>query len=279
MREYPEYPGAGGDRPGRKRRIYEMRNIHAATRFVLCLLLCLALVPAGASAEGLSKEQGDAILKELRQIRELLGQQQRPAANAPQPPPPLERATLKLGADYALGRKDAPVTIVEYTDYQCPYCNRWHVTTFPELKKNYIDTGKVQFIKRDLPLPFHPNALPAAQAALCAGDQGKFWEMHERLSANPSTLGPETYSRFAQELSLDAAAFQACLAGEKHVAAIRGKEQAAAAAGINGTPSFIVGTVKGDTLDGVVIVGAQPYAAFDRAIREILAPPAGQKPN
>ena len=255
-----------------------MGNRLTARRFGVCLLLCFALLPAIAAAEGLTKEQGDAILKELRQIRELLERQPRPAANVPQPPPPQEKATLKLGAERALGRDDAPVTIVEYTDYECPYCSRWHVTAFPELKKNYIDTGKVRFIKRDLPLPFHPNALPAAQAALCAGDQGKFWEMHERLAANPSTLGPEAYARFAQELSLDAGSFQACMKSEKHLAAIRESERTASAAGIGGTPSFVVGTVKGDTLDGVTIVGAQPYAAFDRTIREILASPAGKAP-
>jgi protein-disulfide isomerase len=255
-----------------------MRYGITARRFGICMLLCLALLPARASAEGMTKQQGDAILKELRQIRDLLEKQQRPAA-APQAAPPQERATLKLGSDYALGRNDAPVTIVEYTDYQCPYCSRWHVSTFPEIRKNYIDTGKVRFIKRDLPLSFHPNALPAAQAALCAGDQGKFWEMHERLSANPSALGPETYTRFAKELSLDAAAFQGCLASGKHVEAIRGSERSAAEAGITGTPGFVVGTAKGDTVEGVVILGAQPYAAFDRAIREILSPPAGKPPE
>jgi len=255
-----------------------MGNPRTAYRIGIFLLLCLALVPARAVAEGVTKEQGDAILKELRQIRELLERQPRPAANAPQAAPQQEKVTLKLGSDPVLGRDDAPVTIVEYTDYQCPYCSRWHTTTFPEIRKNYIDTGKVRFIKRDLPLSFHPNALPAAQAALCAGDQGKFWEMHERLAANPSTLSPETYSRYAQELSLDAKAFQACLMSQKHLAAIRGSERTASALGITGTPSFVVGTVKGDTLEGVMIVGAQPYAAFDRTIREILSSPSGKAP-
>jgi len=242
------------------------------------LFLCLLLVPVRAHAEGMTKEQGDAILKELRQIRGVLERPQRAGPNAPAQVPPQEKVTLKLGADPAMGRDDAPVTIVEYTDYQCPYCNRFQTSTFPELKKTYIDTGKVRFIKRDLPLPFHPQALPAAKAARCAGDQGKFWEMHERLSASPATLGMETYLAFARELSLDTASFEACIGGDRHVAGIREDERGAAAAGITGTPSFVVGTAKGDVLEGVRIVGAQPFDAFDRTIRDILAVQGGKAP-
>lgn len=242
------------------------------------LVLCLLLIPAGTRAEGMTKEQGDAILKELRQIRGLLERPPRPGPTPPAQAPPQEKVTLKLGADRVLGRDDAPVTIVEYTDYQCTYCNRFHMNTFPELKKTYIDTGKVRFIKRDLPLAIHPQAVPAAKAARCAGDQGKFWEMHERLSANPANLGMETYVAYARGLSLDAASFEACTGSERHVEGIRENERSAAAVGITGTPSFVVGAAKGDVLEGVRIVGAQPFNVFDRTIREILAGQGGKAP-
>ena len=256
-----------------------MRIAGRRDRWVLVFLfLSLLLTPVRAHAEGMTKEQGDAILKELRQIRGLLERPQRPGSTPPTQGSPQEKVTLKLGADPAMGRDDAPVTIVEYTDYQCPYCNRFHTNTFPELKKNYIDTGKVRFIKRDLPLPFHPQALPAAKAARCAGDQGKFWEMHERLSASPANLGMETYVAFARELYLDTASFEGCIGSERHVAGIRENEQAAAAAGINGTPSFVVGMAKDDVLEGVRIVGAQPFDVFDRTIRELLAVQGGKAP-
>ena len=227
--------------------------------------------------EGLSKGQGDAILNELRQIRTLLERQQGPPAQQPPPAPEPEKVTLKLGPDYSLGRGDSPVVIVEYTDYQCPYCSRFHTGAYPEIRKNFIDTGKARFIKRDLALDFHQNALRAAQAARCAGDQGKFWEMHDILSANPDSLGPEAYAKYARDIGLDAGAFKGCIESDRHLADIRGSGQVAAAVGINGTPSFIVGTAKGDTLEGIMIVGAQPYAVFEKVIKEYLAAQPGGK--
>jgi protein-disulfide isomerase len=227
-------------------------------------------------AGGVTTEQGDAILNELQQIRMLLERQQRFPVQVP-PPPQQGKVSLKLGAEYVLGSDDAPVTIVEYTDYQCPFCNRFHVGTYTEIKKNFIDTGKVRFIKRDLALDFHPHALKAAQAARCAGDQGKFWGMHDLLSANPTTLGPESYKSYARELGLDAAAFRMCVESDMHIGDIRGSAQEASRLGISGTPSFVIGKAKGDTLDGVKIVGAQPYPVFEKAIKDLLAvQPAGR---
>jgi protein-disulfide isomerase len=91
-------------------------------------------------------------------------------------------AHLRLDArEYSLGRSDAPLTLLEFTDYQCPYCRKFQAETWPLLKKNYIDTGKLRFIVRDLPLSFHSSARPAAEAAHCAAEQGKFWEMHHAM--------------------------------------------------------------------------------------------------
>jgi len=243
-------------------------------------LLVIAFATCSVSSgfgEGLSKGQGDAILNELRQIRTLLERQQHPPAQQPPSAPEPEKVTLKLGAEYSLGRSDAPVVIVEYTDYQCPYCSLFHTGAYPEIKKNFIDTGKARFVKRDLALDFHPNALKAAQAARCAGDQKKFWEMHDILSSNPNSLGPEAYAKYASAIGLDSGAFKACIESDKYVTDIRESGKGADSIGIAGTPSFVVGTVTGDTLDGIKIVGAQPYAVFEMVIKEYLAAQPGGK--
>ena len=122
-------------------------------------------------SEPMTREQGDAILKELREIKQLLAKPQQAQA-AKQAPAAPQNLTVKGDAQYVLGKSDAPLTLVAFTDYQCPYCGRFENTTFLELKKNYIDTGKLRFILRDMPLEFHPFALKAAQSVLCAGDQG-----------------------------------------------------------------------------------------------------------
>lgn len=256
--------------------------MRSSSAWICLLFCCLVLSPSVALAEGLSREQGDAILDELRQIRNLLERQPRrpgpvPPVPAAQAPAPQRKVILRLGDEYSLGRADAPVTIVEYTDYECPFCDRFRTGTFPDIKKNFIETGKVRFVKRDLPLSAHPNALKAAQAGQCAGDQGKYWEMHDLLSANSSILGPDAYARFARELSLDPQAFKTCVDGDRHLADIRASGQGAAAIGITGTPAFVIGTVKGDTLDGVEIMGAQPYPVFEKAITDSLSAKPAEK--
>ena len=253
--------------------------VRSLTAWICLLFLCLAFSPSIGVAECLSREQGDTILEELRQIRTILdrlprrpGPMQVPAPQVPVPQEPATQKKLILtpGGDYSLGRADAQVTIVEYTDYECQFCGRFWTSTFPEIKKNFIDTGKVRFVKRDLPLEAHPNAFRGAQASRCAGDQGKYWEMHGLLSANSSTLGPDAYIRFARDLSLDAHAFKACIEGDRHLADIRASSLGAAAAGITMTPVFVIGTAKGDTLDGIEIKGAKPYAVFEQVITDFL---------
>src|SRR5262245_41431233 len=132
--------------------------------------LAFALPLAAQQNNGITQQQATEILNELRQIRMLLEKQAKPAGP---PPEQITKARLNLEGVAMIGNKDAPITIVEFTDYQCPFCQRFHVTTFADLKKNYIDTGKVRFYSRDMPLDFHPNAMRAAQASRCAGDQNQ----------------------------------------------------------------------------------------------------------
>src|SRR5206468_10780677 len=119
----------------------------------------------------------------------------------------------------SLGRADAPVTLVEFSDFQCPFCGRFFATTLPALKQDYIDTGKLRYVFRDFPLDqLHPNARNAAAAAHCAGEQGKYWEMHDTLYRNQRTLQVEHLKGFALELSLNGNAFTTCLDGGKYAA-------------------------------------------------------------
>jgi len=218
-------------------------------RISAAILLCFAILAFGSPAigEGLSREQGDAMISELRQIRQLLEKQQK-AEPAPVAPTAPERVRLKIGKEFALGQGNAPLVMLEYTDYQCPFCSRFSTTTFPELKKQYIDTGKVRFISRDYPLSFHQHAMKAAQAAHCAGDQGKFWQLKDALMANSARLTPELITSLVRDTGIDMGKFQACMDEEKHLPEIKEEIAAANAVGINGTPSFVVGKVTGEFL-------------------------------
>lgn len=226
--------------------------------------------------EGMSSSQADAILQELKQIRQLLEKMQSTAAlpGAVQPAAPSvpDKVSMAMASGwYSIGREDAPVTMVEFADYQCPYCKRFHTDTFAEIKKNYIDTGKVRFISRDLPLDFHPNALKAAQAAHCAGDQGKFWEMRDALISHAEDLGHDSIVKYASGISLNITAFSSCLDGEKYKALLQKEIADAGNLAISGTPTFVLGKVSGDKLIGQRIVGAMPYSAFEGEIKKSLA--------
>uniref|UniRef100_Q02BN4 DSBA oxidoreductase n=1 Tax=Solibacter usitatus (strain Ellin6076) TaxID=234267 RepID=Q02BN4_SOLUE len=235
-------------------------------------LLLVAAVPVTAQMAndqaGMTKQQADEMLKELRQIRLLLERQQAKPA-APQEEQPTRAKITDLSGVSMLGTKTAPLTIVEYTDYQCPFCQRFHVTAFSELKKQYIDTGKVRFFSKDMPLDFHPNALRAAQAARCAAEQKKFWELRDVMGANPDKLDIDHIMNFAADLKMDTAALRACVDSGKYKDTVQRDVLEAMKIGANGTPTFIVGKSVGEGVDGELVVGAMPFEMFDAKLKSL----------
>ena len=211
----------------------------------------------------ITRQQADDILAELKQIRQLLE-----GVIKPQAPPVPQTGKLNIEGSYTLGSADAPVTMVGFTDYQCPFCRQFENTTFAQIRKQYIDTGKVRFVIHDFPLSNHPDAMPAAEAARCAGDQHKFWEMHDALFSEPAKLGKQALIDSAGTLKLDVEAFRSCLDSGKHKQEIQNDLQVATSLQIQATPSFLIGKTKGDEVSGAIVVGAQPFSAFEQKIKE-----------
>jgi protein-disulfide isomerase len=171
----------------------------------------------------------------------------------------------------ALGRPDAPLTLVEFASYQCVICKQHHDTVFPKLKQEYIDSGKVRYVFRDLPLKNEPRAAAAANAAHCAGAQGKYWEMHRALFEKQSDLSAEGLAARAKALGLDTGKFAACLSADTFAALVQRGPADAQGAGFRGTPSFVLGpTADGDRITGVRVIGAQSFAAFKQVIEHQL---------
>jgi protein-disulfide isomerase len=234
---------------------------------LLILLLVGGAVMLGqenAKDTGITRAQADAILDELKQIHKLLERQQPSPPAQPQP----TTGKLKIDGKYSLGAKDAPVTMVEFTDYECPFCRQFESTTFNEIRKKYIDTGKLRVVVKNLPLPMHPNAMPAAQAALCAGDQDQLWKMHDLLF-DSKNLASDGILESARSVPLDIVAFKSCLEGGRHIPDILRDQQDAAALQLNGTPSFLIGRTTAGGVEGSILVGAQPFAVFDTKLHEV----------
>jgi len=172
--------------------------------------------------------------------------------------PPVVKVDVSVSDDASLGDANAPVTIIEFSDYECPFCFRHAKQTFPLIKENFIDTGKVRYVFRDFPLSNHPNAQKAAEAAECAGEQGKYWEMHDILFDNQKALKIENYKLWAAELALDQTAFDGCLDSGSMESEVRQDLEDGQAIGISGTPVIFV--------NGRPISGAKPYSVFKSAI-------------
>jgi protein-disulfide isomerase len=190
--------------------------------------------------------------------------------------------TVVLAGSHRIGSSRAAVAVVEFSDYQCPYCRDFHDLVYPRLKKEYVETGIVQFVHKDLPLKsIHPQALPAALAASCAGLQKRFWPMHEALYANNAKLSPTLYPQLARELGLDEAKFGACLADPAREQFVMRDTVEAQKLGINGTPSFVIGRIQGDVMSVARLSrGAPSYEAFTQEIEKLLKPAnAGATPE
>jgi len=235
-------------------------------KYAKYMALLAAALPLAAQEQGITRQQADQILNELRQIRQLLEKQ---AAKAPGEP---SRASLNLEGVQMIGSKDAPITMVEFTDYQCPFCRKFHLETFNELKKNFIDTGKVRFYSRDLPInSLHPNAFRAAQAARCAAEQGQFWTMRNLMGSNPDRLDLEHLTGFATDLKMDPLAFRNCVESEKYKSAVESDAAEAVRIGAQATPTFVIGKSTAEGVDGELMVGALPYANFEQKLKQLEA--------
>jgi protein-disulfide isomerase len=224
-----------------------------------------------ARAEGITSEQAQQILDELKAIRKTL--ETRPAAPAqPAAPAPVDDKVSMVfpPGGFSVGKENAPLVLVEYTDYQCPFCQRYHNDSFAQIKTNFIDTGKIRYISRDFPLPFHENARRSATAARCAAEQGKFWELRHTMIVNANQLQADKLGGYAQSASMDVPKFQACVDSDKYRAAIDKDIAEGSAAGVNGTPSFVLGRIENGKLQGVRMVGAMPYAQFEAKIQDML---------
>jgi len=173
----------------------------------------------------------------------------------------LEPPRLKVAADGpAQGPANAPIELIEFSDFQCPYCLRAH-PTIKQVLSTYGD--RIRFVYRNYPLPSHPNARPAAEAAQCALEQGQFWPYHDRLFANPNKLSDDDLKAAAAALGMDAGQFNACFDSHKYRARVEADMQAGNEAGVNGTPAFFI--------NGRMLSGAQPFDEFKRVIDEELA--------
>ena len=192
-------------------------------------------------------------------------------------PPTTGKVEVSADDDAVLGNKNAPVTIIEFSDYQCPFCRKFWTETLPSIKKDYIDTGKVNLVYRDFPLSFHPNAQPAAEAAECAREVGKgdaaYFKMHDKIFQEQNKLDggtvkstvfdgwdKEVLKKWAKDIGYD---IGSCLDSGKYKNEVQKDEQDGQAGGVQGTPGFFV--------NGQLVSGAQPFSAFKQIIDAELA--------
>ena len=184
--------------------------------------------------------------------------------------------TISADDDPVMGDDNAPVIIIEFSDFQCPFCARFHAETLPLIKENYIDTGKVKFVYRDFPIQnIHPNAVPAAVASECAHEQDRYWEYHDSLFENINRWGPlgaaealEEFKTYAVNLNLDEASFNECLDTGRYIGEVSMDYADGVSYEITSTPSFLIGN---EQTGYFLISGARPYEQFQFAIEQILS--------
>ena len=242
------------------------------------LLFSLSAWSASTKEEILElRVQVEEIQNDLAEIKRLLqdGAARAPAAAPTAAPPGFAEQEVSIGDSPVMGKEKAPVTIIEYSDYQCPFCARNFNDVMPILEEEYIDTGKVKFVMRENPLTnLHPDAMKASMAALCAGDQGKYWEMQKELFTNQKQLKEDNLKTYAANIGLNTASFNECLDGNQHQSTISKDMASGAKLGVRGTPGFFIGLTDQSDPDKVnvtvFIKGAQSIEQFRASIDDML---------
>ncbi len=193
------------------------------------------------------------------------------SSDQPSNVPAIKPINASIDDDPVRGDPDAPITIIEFSDFQCPFCSRFQTQTLPIILEEYVDTGKVKFVYRDFPIQSsHPNAMPAAAASECAHEQDKYWEYHDALFERQQTWNNlklvdsiDTFKKMAKEFGMNEDQFNSCLDSGKYIDEINKDLRDGTNYGITGTPGFFVGNEKNGF---VKLIGAQPIEAFKKII-------------
>lgn len=206
------------------------------------------------------KLQQAQLAEELRRLQQAMG---------------VRAASLSLGTAPSRGSADAPLVLVEFSDYECPFCIRHFTQTMPELEREYISTGKLRYVFMDFPIDqLHPAALKAHEAARCSGEQGKFWDMHQRLFSPAGTHGVDRLKQLASEVGVDRGKFDACLDSGRMQAPVRASVERATQLGADGTPQMYLGVADASGSFRIIrsIRGAVPFPQMKQVIDALLAP-------
>ena len=177
---------------------------------------------------------------------------------------------LLIKGEPSLGSAHAPLTIVEFSDFECPYCQRFHELVLPQLKRRYIDPGLVRFVHKDLPLPFHHDAHTAAAVARCSIENGHYWKEYDALFQRQNCLGCLGPVAIAEAAGADKAKLARCLKRGQASKAVNANVSEAQLQGIRATPTFVIGPSQGNQHDGLVIEGALPWPQFQQLIEKAL---------
>lgn len=242
--------------------IIDKLTIWKSVSAILGILLILSVFTGGFGAGKSSTVDANVIKEQPTQVAQ--PRQAAPSRAAQEEPsaPSVDMDSL-ISDDAIKGDANAPVTIIEWSDFECPFCTRFYTETLGQVEKEYISTGKVRFIYKDFPLNFHANAQKAAEAAECAGEQEKYWEMHDKLFEEGVNGGVGSFKQFASDIGLDTAKFNDCLDSGEMTSEVQEDFSEGSALGISGTPGFII--------NGKLVSGAQPFEVFKQIIDGELA--------
>ncbi len=280
--------GSGHGRQPHADRSIQITSVIATGRAAwlpVVLVMLAGCVDSAAQREAQARAEGerqqinerlDALSRHLDQLSGDVGQirdaviEMHAAAQAQEQPAALpapsagSNLVVRLdGEEPRVGNRDAPIAIVEFSDYECPFCQRFFTQVYPRLKAEYIDTGKAQLVTLDFPLSFHGQAKSAAMAANCASQQGAYLPMRKGLVANLRQLDDALYVRLATELNLDLEQLANCMVDSATAAEVEADQQYGQSLGVRGTPTFLVGRLEGDrVVDARRIVGAQGFQVF-----------------
>ena len=220
---------------------------------------------------GRQQQMVDTQVEILRQLEEL--RTSPPSGQQAGSPGAIQEFDIEVGDAAVKGTAGAKLTLIEFSDFECPYCGSYVRESYPQIDRDYVSTGKIRYVFRHFPLtPLHPRAQKAGEAAECARREGKFWPLHDRLFANQKALDPASLVEHARAVGLDAKAFETCLNGEA-TSTVLADLDLGERIGVSATPTFLLGFTQKDGSVHVVerLIGAKPYQSIKSSLDRLLS--------